>query len=214
MKVSSVLPAYNEEKNIAGPLKVLIDSDLIDEIIVVDDGSVDKTFQVVENNFPQVKVLRHQQNMGKGDALITGAESAKNPVLFFCDADLRGLTKEHIAELLSPVIKRKFKMVVGMPEYMNTLRKRKKQDFSEFYLGLGGQKVLLKKDFLSIPELNGSNYGVEHKIISYYEMQKWAFKYIVLQDLTHVHKVKKWGVKGLFKEADAFKTFAKQFLGL
>lgn len=213
MRVSCILPAYNEAKNIFRPLKAAFNCDLINEIIVVDDGSTDETAKVIKQKYPQVKLIRHKQNLGKADALITGAKSAQNKILFFFDADLTGLTRQMLAKLISPLIEGKVRMVIGVPEYMNTLKQGKKNiKMGAFAQSISGQKVLLKKDFLQIPNLEGSGYGVERKIASYYRKRNWQFKYIIMRGVGHVHKIKKWGIKGVIREIGAFATFFWQFL--
>lgn len=213
MKVSCIVPAYNEVKNIHRPLAVLTKSDLIDEIIVVDNASTDGTPEAVEKTFPEVKVIRHSKNLGKADSMVTGAKAAKNSILFFCDADLTDLKKKHIKQMLMPVFDGKAKLVAGMQEFMNTLRKKEVKDASEFIKTIGGEKALFKKDFLSIPGLVGSGYAVEKKIVDYYKKQNWPIEFIILKGVGHVHKIKKWGlIDGLIKEIKALATLGRQFL--
>jgi glycosyltransferase involved in cell wall biosynthesis len=88
MKVSLVVPAYNEELAI----KKVIDEALpyADEIIVIDDGSKDNTSKVVRTNFadnPKVKLIKHKTNQGKADALRTGVSNATGDIVVFTDAD-------------------------------------------------------------------------------------------------------------------------------
>jgi glycosyltransferase involved in cell wall biosynthesis len=88
MKVSLVIPAYNEEKAI----KKVVDEalDYVDEIIVVDDGSKDDTARVVRANFSKnrkVKLILHDKNQGKADALRTGIKSSKGDIIILTDAD-------------------------------------------------------------------------------------------------------------------------------
>lgn len=218
------MPAYNEEKTIGRVLRILDVSSLIDEIIVVDDGSKDKTGLRVRKDFPQVKLIIHSKNKGKADALLTGAKAAKNSVLFFCDADLKGLKQKHIDELINPVINGKISMVVGAQEYMNVLKEKKwyrrslgSPEMSELVKKLGGEKVLFKEDFLEIAGIRGSNYGVEQRIVDYFERNNLPFKYCLLEGVGHVHKFQKWGLKeGFFREIAALVGFyihpAKKFL--
>ena len=69
-KIAAIIPAYNEEKRIAEVLKAIKNVPLIDETIVVDDGSTDKTESVAKNQ--NVTVLRSEKNGGKGAALKFG----------------------------------------------------------------------------------------------------------------------------------------------
>jgi len=69
-KTVALVPAYNEEPRIAAVLKVVTNSPLVDETIVLDDGSIDNTSGVAAG-FP-VKLLRWEKNRGKGTALQAG----------------------------------------------------------------------------------------------------------------------------------------------
>jgi cellulose synthase/poly-beta-1,6-N-acetylglucosamine synthase-like glycosyltransferase/peptidoglycan/xylan/chitin deacetylase (PgdA/CDA1 family) len=86
--VSVIVPAYNEEANIASTVKSLVDSDYPDvEVIVVDDGSTDDTYGIVSRlNLPGVRVVR-QDNAGKPAALNTGIALARNDLLILVDGD-------------------------------------------------------------------------------------------------------------------------------
>jgi len=86
MKTSLVVPAYNEEKGL--PLVVQEYRDVVDEIIVVDDGSSDGTFRAAEQLAGNtVKLFRHKKNSGKVAALRTGVEHATGDIIIFTDAD-------------------------------------------------------------------------------------------------------------------------------
>lgn len=92
--ISVVLPAYNEEGNIYSVVTqavgVLEDLKIDHEIIVVDDGSQDRTGEIINQlaaNFPQIRVIHHPQNKGYGGALTSGFKAAKNDLIFFMDAD-------------------------------------------------------------------------------------------------------------------------------
>ncbi len=92
--LSVFMPAFNEEDSIAstveGVVKVLKTMNLDWEVLVVDDGSKDKTAEVVkglEKKFPGVKLVSHPKNKGYGHALKTGFASAKYPWVAFVDSD-------------------------------------------------------------------------------------------------------------------------------
>src|SRR5687768_6933890 len=92
--VSVVLPAYNEQDNIATVVQRGLDvlPRLAEEfeIVVVDDGSNDATAAVAERFGEQghpVRVIRHEVNSGYGAALRTGFEVARHELVFYTDAD-------------------------------------------------------------------------------------------------------------------------------
>lgn len=94
ISLSIILPAYNEEKNLPKVINQIIE--VVDElkldaeIIVVDDGSTDKTREVItelEKKHPIVKGFFHEQNKGYGGALISGFQEANKDYIFFMDAD-------------------------------------------------------------------------------------------------------------------------------
>ena len=85
--VSIIVPVFNGEKTIRECLKEVLNSDYKSfEIIVVDDGSTDKTLEVVKN-FGRVKLLT-QTNSGSATAKNHGARNAKGEFFYFLDSDV------------------------------------------------------------------------------------------------------------------------------
>jgi len=88
MKLSLVVPAYNEEKAIAKVVEEALP--YVNEIVVVDDGSRDRTYETARKNFGgnrKVRILRHSKNLGKAAALRTGVANSSGDVIIFTDAD-------------------------------------------------------------------------------------------------------------------------------
>ncbi len=95
MKLSVIVPAYNEarqiKKAIARLASYLRKLPYSHEIIVVDDGSQDETYPILQNlvkQFQALRVIHNRVNHGKGYAVKCGVESAKGDFIFFTDADL------------------------------------------------------------------------------------------------------------------------------
>jgi glycosyltransferase involved in cell wall biosynthesis len=117
--LSVVIPAYNEEDGIADivdrvlavkqPLAQIGVPDL--ELIVVDDGSHDRTAEIVES-YPAVRLIRHATNKGYGAALKTGFHNAKGDLLAFLDAD-GTYPPEFFPQLCQAAIEQQADLVIG-----------------------------------------------------------------------------------------------------
>ena len=90
MNLSVIIPVYNEEQNINEILKRVQSTKLAKEIIIVDDGSQDRTRDLLKelNGKKKVRVILHEKNQGKGAAVVTGLHAAKGDILLIQDADL------------------------------------------------------------------------------------------------------------------------------
>lgn len=112
-KATAIVAAYNEAPRIGKVLSTLLGASLIDEIIVVDDGSVDNTENVLED-FPKVRYIKNDKNLGKGASMDVGVQSATNDILFFCDADLVGFKPEHADTIISNIVENTYDMFIGV----------------------------------------------------------------------------------------------------
>ena len=112
-KVSIVIPAYNEEKNIKDCIKSVLNSNYPKhklEIILVDDGSTDSTLKILKK-YKKVKVLA-QNHLGKVEALNLGSLNLSNDFILTVDADTI-LDRECIKELVRPFIDRNVAATTG-----------------------------------------------------------------------------------------------------
>jgi len=115
MKLSILMPVYNEGATLAAALKRVLDVDYpCDiELVAVDDGSVDGTAGVLAAvNDPRVTVHRHTVNQGKGAAIRTASTLATGDWIIICDADLE-YSPEEIPLLLQPVLRGEAQVVYG-----------------------------------------------------------------------------------------------------
>lgn len=110
MKLSIIVPAYNEENTIGLVIDRLSKTKLPVpfEVVIIDDGSTDNTPKIIKENAPKLrhlKVIRHPHNQGKGAGIITGIKHANGDYLLIQDADLEYNPAE-IPSLLGPILNR------------------------------------------------------------------------------------------------------------
>lgn len=115
IKVSIVIPCFNEKNNIQEIIEAVIDSPVPNkEIIVVDDCSTDGTREILQQQIEPLvdKIIYHENNTGKGAALRTGISNVTGDIVIIQDADLEYNPKEYPI-LLEPFIEGKADVVYG-----------------------------------------------------------------------------------------------------
>lgn len=136
MKLSIIIPAYNEEKTILEVINRVKNTKLKNikkEIIIVDDYSTDgtkKTLSRLKNR--NLKVFFHEKNKGKGAAIRTALKHATGDVILIQDADLE-YNPEEYKKLLEPIMENKTKVVYG--SRLNAIRKNLKKMYKLHYFG-------------------------------------------------------------------------------
>ena len=118
MRLSIIIPVFNEEKTISEILKRVNEVEIPGvkkQIIVVNDGSTDSTESAIQNlklKIQNLKYIRHQKNQGKGAAVRTGIANATGDYIIIQDADLEYDPKD-IEKLIKPVLGGTSKIVYG-----------------------------------------------------------------------------------------------------
>lgn len=189
-KVAAIVPAFNEEKTIGKVIEALLAVPEIDEIIVVDDGSNDKTSQIAQKF--KVKLIRLKENIGKGQALEIGSRATQAKILLFTDADLLKIKPSHFQKLLEPVLKNQVEMTVGSVDRSN---------FSKIFRWIllkvespvAGMRVLKREFWEKIPEEYKKRYFVESALTYFAKKYKIKTKFFILDGVSHLIKEKKYG---------------------
>ena len=197
-KVSAIVPAYNEAERIAAVLEPLTRAACVDEVIVVDDGSTDATAEVARR-FP-VKVVRLPKNVGKAAALDRGVREARNDVFLFLDADLVGLTPEHVETLVHAYVETGADMVIGVFR-SGRLNTDLAQTIAPY---LSGQRVLSRRVWerlrASYDVSKRLEYGIETALMKLSVKEDWREERVELEGVTHVMKEEKRGLAQGLKE--------------
>jgi glycosyltransferase involved in cell wall biosynthesis len=114
MKLSVVVPVYNERATISRIVHAILDVPLDKEIVIVDDCSSDGTRDelAVLQSRPEIRVIYHEKNQGKGAALRTGFAAASGDIVIVQDADLEYDPREY-PKLVQPIVEGKADVVFG-----------------------------------------------------------------------------------------------------
>ena len=112
--VSIILPVYNEQKTLRKVVERVVALPIHKEILIVDDGSTDGTSEVVDQlaEIPEVRIVRHERNRGKGAALRSGLQMARGEVVVVQDADLE-YDPTDIMMLIGPILANRCDVVYG-----------------------------------------------------------------------------------------------------
>lgn len=196
MHVAAIIPAYNEEATIGEIVEVVRQCELVSEILVVDDGSQDRTGD--RARAAGARILAHEINLGKAGAMKTGMEATDAPVLLFLDADLIGLSPAHVRALLRPVLDDEADMSVGVFG-----DGRIATDLAQVIAPyLSGQRAIrrevLAELFHDAPDADLSRFGIEVALTRHVKERNYRVVEVVLEEMSHRMKEEKMGlVKGV-----------------
>jgi glycosyltransferase involved in cell wall biosynthesis len=187
LRVAAIVPAYNEQETLAEVLKVLLATPNIDEILVVSDGSTDRTVEIARSF--GVKTIRLRENQGKGMAMAVGVAHTEAGVLLFVDGDILNLSGQLLSELIQPVLAGQSDMNVGI--------RHRGELINEFHRRhgplLSGIRCLRREVFASVPTGYLRGYRVETALNWVCRRLALPVGTLVLPGLEHRKKERKRG---------------------
>lgn len=191
-RVAAIIPAFNEEDHIANVIRALRAVPEVHEILVVNDGSWDRTAEVARAH--GATVLDLPENLGKGAAMKAGVEHVHADIVLFLDADLIGLTAAHVRALIQPVMAGEHEATVGIFE-----GGRPTTDWAQALAPfLSGQRAMRRELIDDVENLDEARFGVELQIHRQLKRLGKVPKEVILSDVSQVMKEEKMGlVKGL-----------------
>lgn len=155
--LSVIVPAWNEAGRIGAVLSVAAGHAMVDEVLVVDDGSTDDTAAVAAG-IAGVTVIRQPQNGGKTRALLAGIAAARFSHLMLLDADLTGLTPADLTALARPVLQGRANAAISLRGNAPGLWRRIGIDY------ISGERVMARRhlppDLADLARLPGFGFEV------------------------------------------------------
>ena len=190
--LSIIIPAYNEENRLPNTLEqvfhFLEKQAYASEVIVVENGSTDKTFEFAQKLAQQHKNLRviHNEERGKGGAVLRGVREALGEYVFICDADL-SMPVAEISKFLPPALT-DFDIAIGSREAPGAVR------YNEpYYRHLTGRVFNMLIRLMVLPDLQDTQCGfkclragVARDIFPFQTLTGWAFD-VELLYIAHLH---------------------------
>lgn len=192
MAISAIIAAFNEEKTIAEVLSVLTANPLIEEIVVVSDGSTDSTVEIARS-FKNVTTIALRENCGKGYAMRVGVDYARHDILFFVDGDMFNLTDQHIESLVTPVLRDECDMNIG-------IRNRGLvKNFFHLQMKVGpvlsGIRVMRRAVWETVPVRYQERFKIELALNFFCSRAGYRQRQTIIYNLGHLIKESKRGLK-------------------
>lgn len=208
-RVAAIVPAFNEAETLADVVSVLRGTRMIDEVLVVSDGSTDETVRISRSM--GVKTIHLHQNYGKAMAMAIGVAHTEAPVLVFVDGDILNLSEYLLGQLIEPVVSERAAMCIGIRHRGWLI------DFFHARTGplLSGIRCLRRDVFEAVPEEYLKGFTVETAL-------NWACRRlglrtttVVLCNLRHMVKERKRGlVAGAHARLEMFRAVFSAWLAL
>jgi len=182
-RVAAIIPAFDEERTIGEVVCAVKQCALVDDVIVVSDGSRDATVEAARRHGARVIAL--PENQGKGGAIAAGLGATDAQIILLLDGDLVGLTTEHVNDLLRPVLTGTAEVSIGQitRDFIQTL-----------FPILSGQRALRRPVLEGVAELENTGFGIEAALNRHLKITGLRTCTVPLGDLTHVSKQEKHGL--------------------
>lgn len=202
-KISCVIPAYNEEKNIKNILDILIVLlwDFIYEIIVINDCSSDKTLSIIEK-YNKIIIINNKKNLWKSKSVAIAINKAKWDYIFLLDADLKNLKTQDIKDFIKPILDNKTDVVFSFRKNWWPLFPFKKIDYCTWERII--EKKYLLKEIENMKKLK--SYGLEIFINKIIIKNKLRLKVVYLPNVENdFHNEKQTFIKWRLKNFKIWK---------
>jgi glycosyltransferase involved in cell wall biosynthesis len=201
-----LIPAYNEASTIAGVVR-MAKAAALGPVLVVDDGSTDATATTARD--AGAAVLSLSYNQGKGGAVYHGVRALRTDIVVLLDADLIGLTPEHLTDLAAPVLSG----AVDMSRGVFVGGRWRTSAAQHLAPQLNGQRAVRRYLLLDVPGLARSRYGLEVAITEHAKQHGWKSQDVPMPNVSQVMKEEKLGfLRGLGKRLGMYRDILRAYV--
>lgn len=186
-RIAAIVPAYNEESTVSDVVRALVTSKFFSEVVVISDGSTDRTADEARKA-GATTVHELPRRGGKGAAMQHGITHTDSAIVFFCDADLLGLNKKHIQDVLDPVLRGTRVMNVALRDRGKIFMR-----LAAYLPLIGGERALYRHVIEAIPDRYLRGFMVESALNYYCRVNKFSYGSVPLFGLKIRHKYEKVG---------------------
>lgn len=215
MGFSIIIPAYNEDKTIGKVLKEASKT-TAKEIIVVNDGSTDNTFKIVNSFCKRDKRIKHiliKINKGPGFARKVGVLESTQPLLVFFDADIKNVKKEMFEKLIDPIIKNEADLVIADFDNFGRITEFFARPLLRYFFPklaklkqpLSGIFAIRRK--FIFPEIMGDDYRIMDDILLPAYFKRARITEVYIGEIKHKKRNDDEKTKQAFSECQAFFDF-------
>jgi glycosyltransferase involved in cell wall biosynthesis len=174
--ISCIIPVFNEGKQVAYILEFLKEYERVDEVIIVDDGSNDKTSDIVKETIigeGKFKFLQHKVNLGKAAAVKSGLDIATGDIILLSDGDICYITNYNFDILID-----KLKNEVRMTVLDSSFIRKYPLSISGMTRLWSGQRAGYRADLLKLPWDKYYGYALESQLNESYRRNNWLMLYV------------------------------------
>tara|TARA_B100001029_G_scaffold179822_2_gene191354 strand:+ start:1215 stop:1916 length:702 start_codon:yes stop_codon:yes gene_type:complete len=157
MKLSIIIPCYNEKQTIQKIVSKILNIKINKEIIIVDDGSIDGTKELIKLKFKnkEIKKIFHKKNLGKGAAIRSGQKLISGEIVIIQDADLEYYPSDYL-KLIKPIINKQTKVVYGS-RILGKKKYKYNKNFYSYYRVLGNYILTIISNIINHQKLTDAH---------------------------------------------------------
>lgn len=194
--VSVIIPAFNEATTIGRVVAEAVGHPDVREVLVVDDGSDDRTAELAAA--AGARVITRHENGGKGAALAVGVSEASEDILLFLDADVTGYTHATLSRIIDPVRSGRYEMFVGIRARQTYWLNR----VLRYFPIIGGERALTRELWDAVPALHKQGFQIEIAMNYSAKQTRKGMGFELISGTSHNVKERKYGLLvGLLRRA-------------